>query len=244
MNLVTPWIAKSVILMIVSRCVLGLFQTGIYPAGYGMLCNWFPQHERPAAISIFMNGFAVALFIVDSLAGYVSEYVGWPYVFYICALINLVFLAIFVPTFTSKPERSRFVGKRELAKIQNGQEVVDSSDSSKCKSRSAVPWKAMLTSRNVIAYLVHCVFNIRGTVMDAKFPAYLSEILHMRPSQVPLSQTKCTNVQMYNVLSSCCRSAWPCLASRLRHSFRCHWAPLCPSASCSASSARAPTCAK
>lgn len=83
MNLITPVIGASVVLMSISRLVLGVLQSPLFPAGYDLLYKWFPLHERSFAFGMYLNGVAIGSLIASFLGGYISDHQGWPWVFYI-----------------------------------------------------------------------------------------------------------------------------------------------------------------
>lgn len=142
--------------------------------------NWFPQKELSVAVGLFMNGGSVSSIVASSLSGYVSEYFGWPYVFYFCGALNLLFLLMFTPLTSSKPDLSRFVNNKELAMISNAKSV----EICEAKKPAKVPWSRMFTSMNVLMYLAYCVLDWSSFMYDAKFPTYLSDVLHMHPGRV------------------------------------------------------------
>lgn len=178
-NLITPLITmQSIVLITMSRVLLGMLQTGVFPAGYGMLFKWFPVRQRSFAYSMFMNGSAVGNFIANSMAGYLAEMSGWPAVFYASGAMAVVHFLLFSVLVTARPADSKFVSHGELKGIN-----FDRKPEIKAKKPS-VPWLSIFRSPAALGLMAYKFMNLSGFVLGAKFPAYLSEILHVPPGTV------------------------------------------------------------
>ncbi|KAI1304425.1 Sialin [Halotydeus destructor] len=60
-------------MLIVTRILLGAFQSGIFPAGFAVLRQWFPEQERSVAFAFTEVGLASGMVIGSALAGYLDR---------------------------------------------------------------------------------------------------------------------------------------------------------------------------
>lgn len=82
-------------------------------------------------------------------------------------ILNVVFLK-------SHPSQHPFISKRELAHIKGDESIEEKA------IRRSVPWRAMLTSRAVIALTIDWVLGIYGSTIAFTFlPLYLNNVLHV-----------------------------------------------------------------
>lgn len=85
-NLLTPLFAKSTVVLIISRVVMGFLNGGIFPAAYTIVANWLPLKERSTGIGLVGVSMAVGSILSGSLTGYLSHHGfagGWPSAFYV-----------------------------------------------------------------------------------------------------------------------------------------------------------------
>lgn len=190
-NLITPLITYSMTALITSRVVLGALQGGIFPSCYAMLYKWMPQKERSFALAFMDVGSTIGSIVASSFTGYLSEHGfagGWPSAFYVSGLISVAAFAIWVTCTYSTPEEHPFISDVELRYIQQtrgtGKNTHDSRRSSS-RSRPPVPWRAILTSTPVLA-VIASKFSLGWTFFTilSKLPAYLSDVLHVAPTEV------------------------------------------------------------
>ena len=175
----TPFLTFSPLLMTLSRLVLGVFQTGVFPASYVLMYKWFPLTERSFAFGTVLNGAAVGSITGNAMSGWVSEHHGWSMVFYVSAIVALVNFIIFVPSVTSNPEQHKLVSKSELVKIKQGTEteVVK-------QTKRPVPWLTILKSRRVLGVLLYKLLDCQYSFISAKIPTYMSQIMRVNTTKV------------------------------------------------------------
>ncbi|KAI1304601.1 Sialin [Halotydeus destructor] len=126
-NLVTPLVAHSAAMLIVTRVLLGAVQSGIFPASFAALREWFPQKERSMAFAVSEAGLASGVVLGSALSGYLTEYGfagGWPSAFYVCGIMALVTLMLWLWFGHSSPAESPYVKATELEYItENGSSI-------------------------------------------------------------------------------------------------------------------------
>ena len=129
--------------LVAIRFLFGCGEAGAFPGATSAIARWFPRNELARAQSIVMFGsrigFAMTSWIVIAL---MTSY-GWRAVYWIFAVLGLVWAVGWSQWFRDTPEQHPSVGPTELAHIQeqraaSGQEA-------------RIAWGALLASRNVWA---------------------------------------------------------------------------------------------
>ena len=129
--------------LIAIRFLFGCGEAGAFPGATSAIARWFPRNELARAQSIVMFGsrigFAMTSWVVIAL---MTSY-GWRAVYWIFAVLGLVWAVGWSAWFRDTPEQHPSVGSTELAHIR------DQRTASGQEARIA--WGALLASRNVWA---------------------------------------------------------------------------------------------
>lgn len=211
-NILTPLVASSTGLLVISRMVLGIIQGGIFPSCYAMIGKWFPLKERSLGFAFMEIGATIGSVLATTSAGYLSEHGfagGWPSVFYVSGILSLASFFAWYWLTESTPGMYDGITSEELNYIQSGAEQTpgkhqssditstgaqpstSSLDESENKSAAAsvsparVPWVRIFTSAPVLAIITSkfCMGWCFFTLLT-KLPAYLHDVLHVSPTQV------------------------------------------------------------
>lgn len=185
-NFITPLVAGSVPLLILSLVILGFVQGGVFPACFQLICKWLPQKEKPIAIGFMDVGINMGSIVSAPLTGFLCDSVwGWDAAFYVSGVIVLVVFALFSCFVTSEPEGHFLLSKRELNYIKR--DVNGNEKDGKSENKPALPLRQILTSRPVIVAII-ARFSLGWTFLmfQTKLPAYLNDILHMSTTKVSL----------------------------------------------------------
>jgi len=83
-------LATSVVMLAVSRFLLGAGEGGGFPAATRAVAEWFPVHERSTAMGIINAGTAVGGVVAPPLIALVLTRFEWPVVFYIAGSAGLL----------------------------------------------------------------------------------------------------------------------------------------------------------
>lgn len=91
---------------------------------------------------------------------------------------------------TSTPGQNKFVTKVELSRIEQDSNKSEPEEAAKPR----VPWKHILTSKPVLAYVI-AKFTLAQTfvTISSKLPTYMAEILHVPPTEVDGEQIAIAN---------------------------------------------------
>jgi ACS family hexuronate transporter-like MFS transporter len=100
------------------RAMLGLGESGNFPAAIKSVAEWFPKKDRAFATGIFNAGSNVASMIGPPLFVWMTMHVGWRGCFLITASFGLLWLVAWLGYYRT-PGEHRGVSTAELAYIQS-----------------------------------------------------------------------------------------------------------------------------
>lgn len=95
----TSWVA-----LLISRCVVGVAESGGSPAGLSLLSDYFPPRERSTAVGLWYLASAFGTVAIFLGGGLVVAQWGWRYAFFMAGVPG-VLLAILVLTTLREPVR-------------------------------------------------------------------------------------------------------------------------------------------
>jgi ACS family hexuronate transporter-like MFS transporter len=125
------------------RAVLGIGESGNFPAGLKAVTEWFPKKERALATGIFNAGTNVGAIITPLIVPALTLAYGWRGAFVITGAVSLIWLVAWVGLYR-RPRESRQLSEAELAYIES-----DPADPS-----AKVPWGRLLGRRQTLAFSV------------------------------------------------------------------------------------------
>ncbi|CAG2162784.1 unnamed protein product [Oppiella nova] len=161
-NALTPMIARSLHywLLLASRVVLGMFQAFIFPSCYALFSKWAPDHERSTFLSFPTIGGNIGTIATSSLSGYLSENGfdgGWPSVFYVSAMLAMVWMILWILLVKSEPKDHPWVSHHELHYIHSNIKSIKTGGQ---PVKRSVPWVKICTSKAVLSvFLVKFTMN-------------------------------------------------------------------------------------
>ncbi|XP_033072332.1 sodium-dependent phosphate transport protein 4 isoform X6 [Trachypithecus francoisi] len=90
----------GIVFLIVTRIVQGLSQCSVIGGQFAIWEKWGPPHERSRLCSIALSGMLLGCFSAILIGGFISETLGWPFVFYVfggvgCVCCLLWFIVIY-----------------------------------------------------------------------------------------------------------------------------------------------------
>ena len=141
-----PWsiaLSVSVIGFIVARFILGLGESGNFPAAIKTTAEWFPKKERALATGIFNAGTNVGALATPLLVPIIVAYWGWYEAFIITGILGFIWLAFWLIVYR-RPEEHPRLSREELAYIQS-----DPSD-----PVVKIPWATLLKYRQTWTFAI------------------------------------------------------------------------------------------
>jgi ACS family hexuronate transporter-like MFS transporter len=109
-------LAQSVFGFGVARFLLGLSESGNFPAAIKATAEWFPKKERALATGIFNSGANIGAVVAPAVVPWLTVTYGWQAAFVFTGAIGFVWL-IFWYAFYEKPEHAKKLKKTELEYI-------------------------------------------------------------------------------------------------------------------------------
>jgi len=137
-------LAATVIGFGIARFILGLGESGNFPAAIKATAEWFPKHERGFATGIFNSGSNIGAMGAAILIPWITAQWGWRPAMVITGAIGFVWLAWWLPAYRSPSEHPR-LSPGELAYIRDGQAE---------EPISKVSWLSLLGYRQTWTFIV------------------------------------------------------------------------------------------
>ncbi|XP_022083703.1 vesicular glutamate transporter 1-like isoform X2 [Acanthaster planci] len=169
-------------LVIVIRVLQGLIEGVEYPACHGMWSKWAPPLERSMLATIAFSGsYAGAVFGMP-VAGLLTEYAGWPSVFYVFGCCGIVWFGFFMYLIYEKPSTHPTISAEERTYIE---ESIGETLTMLPMKFLETPWKSFFTSLPVYAIIVanFCRSWTFYLLLTGQ-PSYFEQVFHYEISQV------------------------------------------------------------
>ncbi len=128
----------------IARFLLGLGESGNFPASIKVVAEWFPKKERALATGIFNAGSNVGAIAAPLGIPLIYLTWGWQWAFIITGAIGFVWLVFWLRTFRD-PERHPHLSAQELAYIRSD---------GPAEATTKVPWLSLLPHRQTWAYVI------------------------------------------------------------------------------------------
>ena len=135
--------SASVAGFMAARFLLGLGESGNFPAAIKIVAEWFPQRERALATGLFNAGTNVGAIIAPLVVPYLTVWFGWRWAFIATGLLGVGWLVVWWALY-DRPERHRLLSPSERAYIAG-----DPSEPT-----TAVPWRTLLPHPQTWAFAV------------------------------------------------------------------------------------------
>jgi ACS family hexuronate transporter-like MFS transporter len=136
-----PAVVSSVTGFGVVRFILGLAESGNFPAALKTVAEWFPARERAFAIGVFNGGSNIGAVLTPIVVPWITIHYGWRAAFLVVGGLGFVWLAFWLALYRRPTEHSK-VSAAELAYIQ----------SDPTEATTPVPWSQLLRYRQTWAY--------------------------------------------------------------------------------------------
>jgi ACS family hexuronate transporter-like MFS transporter len=138
-------LAANVVMLAVSRLLLGIGEGGGFPAATRAITEWFPARERSTAMGVINGGTAVGAIIAPPLIATVLlnvhwlQFSSWRWVFFIAGAAGLLWTLWWIKSYFP-PEQHPGLGVAE-------REMILSKDEPAATSASIVPLRQLLRFR-------------------------------------------------------------------------------------------------
>jgi MFS family permease len=129
--------------LLATRFLFGAGEAGAFPNASVAVSRWFPVHERGRAFGIWLMASQVGGAIAPLLVVPIQARYGWRASFYVFGILGVLWSAVWYWWFRDSPAEKDGVSRSEL----------DQTRGLTSAARHALPWKAMLGSRNLWAMM-------------------------------------------------------------------------------------------
>ncbi len=129
--------------LLVIRFLFGCGEAGAFPGCASAISRWFPATERGRAQAVIMVGSRLGGACAPAVVIALMVVTGWRAVFWIFAVLGLVWAAGWMAWYHNSPEEHPAISRSELAYIQAGRGQRTESQ--------PVPWGLLVRNRNVWA---------------------------------------------------------------------------------------------
>lgn len=141
----------SVVGFTISRALLGIGESGNFPAAIKATAEYFPKKERSFATGIFNSGATVGAILAPLTVPWMALHWGWQSTFIGVGAIGFFWLILWF-WFYETPEKQKRLSAEELAYIQSDEELeVISADEEEVKAKK-VPWFKLLSYKQTWAF--------------------------------------------------------------------------------------------
>ena len=127
----------------IARFLLGLGESGNFPAAIKTTAEWFPRKERALATGIFNAGSNVGAIIAPLGVPWIYLTYGWQWAFIFTGTLGLIWLLFWFLIYRV-PEEHPKLSRRELAYIQ----------SDPPEPTTKIPWLKLLPHRQTWAFVI------------------------------------------------------------------------------------------
>lgn len=135
--------ARSVASFALVRLLLGIGESGNFPAGIKAVTEWFPKKERAFATGLFNAGSNVGAIVTPLILPFLVAGFGWRGAFVASGALSLVWLVAWLALYR-RPRESRILSESELAYIER-----DPPDPA-----AKVPWLPLLRRKETWAFAI------------------------------------------------------------------------------------------
>src|SRR6185312_10996804 len=136
-------LANSVLGFGFARAMLGLGESGNFPAGIKTVAEWFPKRERALATGIFNSGTNVGAVIAPLTVPWIAVHLGWRWAFLFTGFFSATWIVCWL-TFYRRPQEHPRLSASELNYIQ----------SDPVEASAKIPWLRLLPHRQTWAFVL------------------------------------------------------------------------------------------
>ena len=127
----------------VARALLGVGESGNFPACVKAVAEWFPKRERALATGIFNAGSNVGVVLAALLVPWIALALGWRWAFVATGALGLVWLVVWLAIYRQPGEHPR-LSDAELSLIR----------SDPAEPAGRVSWRSLFVRRQTWAFIV------------------------------------------------------------------------------------------
>lgn len=136
-------LARSIFGFGVARFMLGLGESGNFPAAIKTVTEWFPRKERALATGIFNSGTNFGALVAPLTVPWIAVHLGWRWAFLFTGIFSATWLVLWLMIYR-KPQEHPRLSASELRYIQ----------SDPLEPETKIPWLSLLPHRQTWAFVL------------------------------------------------------------------------------------------
>ncbi|MGN8200020.1 MFS transporter [Salinisphaera sp. RV14] len=179
-------------LALVARAALGLAEGPMFPGMTGAISRWLSPRERGRAMGSSLTAVPVSLAIGAPVVSSLIAWLGWRGMFFVLAVISLLWLPLWWLLFRDRPEQSGFVNEAELKEIrrlgEHSNSATDENDDTapaEADGATSTSWRRLMTNPTLLAnYWAFFVFGYFLFFFMTWLPGYLEKVFNLSVSAV------------------------------------------------------------
>lgn len=144
--------ARNVTSFILFRGLLGLGESGNFPAAMKAVTEWFPKKERGLATGLFNAGTSVGVVLALLLTPLILQYGGWQDVFWITGMLGFVWL-IFWWKYYDLPQQQSRLSQEEKKYLEESR-----AEEQETLTSAPVQWRRLFRLPQTWAYIAGKAF--------------------------------------------------------------------------------------
>ncbi|CAJ0581983.1 unnamed protein product, partial [Mesorhabditis spiculigera] len=175
--LVAQWNGPGLpVLAIILRFGMGVAEAFFLPAQNALMVRWIPLNEKATAGALYSIGYQIAGIIgVPMAAALCESSYRWPAVYYVSALVGLIWIIGFWYLAADTPASARWMGEHEVKYLRRELQHLNTG-----KQKTPFPWRSVLRSAAVWV-LLYAFFagNFVITFIQLYIPSFFKDVLLM-----------------------------------------------------------------
>ncbi len=170
-------LATGLVSLIVIRFLFGVGESGTYPNCMIVISRWFPVQEIGRSLTWVGIGSQIGSAIAPLIIIPIAVSYGWRASFYVNAAIGVVWVLTCYVWFRNFPSQMKRITPQEVEYIESNRRF--------SSSHNLIPWKAILTNRNLWALmLMYFCCQWANYFFVAWMPVYLVEGKHFTENEM------------------------------------------------------------
>jgi ACS family hexuronate transporter-like MFS transporter len=133
------------------RALLGVSESGNFPAANKTVAMWFPKKERAYATGIYNSGANIGAIIAPLTVPFIAIYWGWQWAFILTGTVGLIWLAFWFTIYKS-PRQKLEQGKLSQAEYDYIHSDKDEIQEEEINAKEKVSWFKLLEYRQTWAF--------------------------------------------------------------------------------------------
>lgn len=163
----------SLMLLMLIRCLLGIGESVIFPAGNRLVSSWIPVRERGLANGLIFAGVGVGGGIAPPLITWIIVSYGWQAAFHASAAIGIVVGVVWLVLVRDRPDQHPRISPEEQAFIAAGIPATPAS----ARDGPPIGWRQVVRDRQLqILTASYFCFGYVAYIFFSWFFLYLSSV--------------------------------------------------------------------